>query len=257
MTIPNVAVRLRRDLTIALQLGMVAAANILGFCLRFDGMPPPWALTACAQMLPWLIVIRALVFVPFRLYDGMWRYTSLYDLRGIAGAVATSSALFYLVVKSLVIPRGLLRGLTSPRAAAAGRALGDATLGVFVPWRALDKYRGHYYAKCQNLARRLRAAYDAVLAEHDLLLMPTLPLKATPIPGPGAPRMEIIQRAFEMLPNTAPFDVTGHPSMSVPCGLSDGLPAGMMLTAKHFDEVSIYRAASAFEKAGDWREIRP
>ena len=72
-----------------------------------------------------------------------------------------------------------------------------------------------------------------------------------------APRMEIIQRAFEMLPNTAPFDVTGHPSMSVPCGMSDGLPAGMMLTAKHFDEVAIYRAASAFEKAGDWRGVRP
>ena len=69
--------------------------------------------------------------------------------------------------------------------------------------------------------------------------------------------MEIIQRAFEMLPNTAPIDVTGHPSMSVPCGLSDGLPAGMMLTAKHFDEVAIYRAASAFEKAGDWMGIRP
>jgi amidase len=45
--------------------------------------------------------------------------------------------------------------------------------------------------------------------------------------------------------------------MSVPCGLSDGLPAGMMLTAKHFDEVAIYRAASAFEKAGDWKSIRP
>ena len=122
---------------------------------------------------------------------------------------------------------------------------------------ALNKYRGHYYAKAQNLARSLRAAYDAVLKNYDLLLMPTLPLKATPIPKPGAPRMEIIQRAFEMLPNTAPFDVTGHPSMSVPCGMSDGLPAGMMLTAKHFDEVAIYRAASAFEKAGDWKSIRP
>jgi amidase len=122
---------------------------------------------------------------------------------------------------------------------------------------ALNKYRGHYYAKCQNLARSLRAAYDAVLQDYDLLLMPTLPLKATPIPAPDAPRMEIIQRAFEMLPNTAPFDVTGHPSMSVPCGLSDGLPAGMMLTAKHFDEAAIYRAASAFEKAGDWKSIRP
>jgi amidase len=54
----------------------------------------------------------------------------------------------------------------------------------------------------------------------------------------------------EMLPNTAPFDVTGHPAMSVPCGMSDGLPGGMMLVAKHFDEMSIHRAASAFEKAG-------
>jgi amidase len=122
---------------------------------------------------------------------------------------------------------------------------------------ALNKYRGHYYAKAQNLGRVLRDAYDAVLKEYDLLLMPTLPVKATPIPKPGAPRMETIQRAFEMLPNTAPIDVTGHPSMSVPCGLSDGLPAGMMLTAKHFDEVSIYRAASAFEKAGDWTSIKP
>jgi FlaA1/EpsC-like NDP-sugar epimerase len=84
---------------------MVAAANILAFCLRFDGIPPPWALTSCAQMLPWLIVIRALTFVQFRLYDGMWRYTSLYDLRAIAGAVATSSALFFIVVKSPLGPQ--------------------------------------------------------------------------------------------------------------------------------------------------------
>lgn len=122
---------------------------------------------------------------------------------------------------------------------------------------ALNKYRGHYYAKSQNLGRKLRDAYDAVLKDYDLLLMPTLPLKATPIPKPDAPRIEVIQRAFEMLANTAPINVTGHPSMSVPCGLSDGLPAGMMLTAKHFDESAIYRAASAFEKAGDWMGIRP
>src|SRR5256885_14276149 len=89
---------------------------------------------------------------------------------------------------------------------------------------ALNKYRGHYYAKSQNLGRVLRAAYDAVLKEHDLLLMPTLPLKATPIPKPGGPRMEIIQPAFETLPNTAPIDVTGHPSRCVPGGLSDGPP---------------------------------
>ena len=66
---------------------------------------------------------------------------------------------------------------------------------------------------------------------------------------------EIVSRAFEMLPNTCPFDVTGHPAMSVPCGLVDGLPVGLMLIAKHYDESIIYLAAYDFEQAGDWKEI--
>ena len=49
-------------------------------------------------------------------------------------------------------------------------------------------YRGHYYAKAQNLSRKLRAAYDAALGKYDLLLMPTLPMKATPLPPADAPR---------------------------------------------------------------------
>jgi amidase len=58
-----------------------------------------------------------------------------------------------------------------------------------------------------------------------------------------------------MLPNTAPFDATGHPAMSLPCGMSDGLPVGLMLIGKHFDEYTIYRAAAAFEGAADWKAM--
>ena len=116
-------------------------------------------------------------------------------------------------------------------------------------------YRGHYYAKAQNLSRKLCAAYDAALAIHDLLLMPTLPIKATPLPPADAPRELYIQRAFEMIGNTAPFDATGHPAMSIPCGMSDGLPVGMMLVAKHWDESIIYRTAHAFEQTGDWKQM--
>ena len=116
-------------------------------------------------------------------------------------------------------------------------------------------YRGHYYAKAQNLSRKLAASYDAALAKYDLLLMPTLPLKATPLPPADAPRALYLQRAFEMLANTAPFDATGHPAMSVPCGMGDGLPVGMMLIGKHFDEFTIYRAAAAFEGASDWKAM--
>ncbi len=119
----------------------------------------------------------------------------------------------------------------------------------------LRQHRGHYYAKSQNLARRLTAQYDDALKRYDLLLMPTLPMVAPPIPGPDAPLDLYIQRAFEMIANTAPFDITGHPSMSVPCGLSDGLPVGLMLTGRHYDEATIYRAAHAFEQDEDWRTL--
>ncbi len=119
----------------------------------------------------------------------------------------------------------------------------------------LKHHRGLYYAKSQNLTRRLSAEYDDALRRYDLLLMPTLPMVAPPIPGHDAPLDLILQRAFEMVNNTSPFDITGHPSMSVPCGLSDGLPVGLMLTGKHYDESTIYRAAHAFEQDEDWRTL--
>ena len=58
-----------------------------------------------------------------------------------------------------------------------------------------------------------------------------------------------------MMRNTAPFDVTGHPAMNVPCGMTDGLPIGMMLVGGHWDESTIYRAAHAFEQLGDWQKM--
>jgi len=119
----------------------------------------------------------------------------------------------------------------------------------------IRQYRGHYYAKAQNLGRLLRKTYNDALSRHDLLLTPTTPMKATPIPPQDAPLALYCQRAFEMLPNTAPFDVSGHPAMNVPCGMSAGLPVGMQLIGAHYNESTIYRAAHAFEQLGDWRNF--
>ena len=119
----------------------------------------------------------------------------------------------------------------------------------------IKNYRGHFYAKAQNLSRVLAKAYDDALSRYDLLLLPTLPMKATPIPPANASLKLYVQRALEMLGNTCPLDVTGHPAMSVPCGMSNGLPIGMQLVGKHWDESTIYRAAHAFEQAGDWRNF--
>jgi amidase len=125
------------------------------------------------------------------------------------------------------------------------------TLGVYIK----KHFGSRYYGKAVNITRRLTQAYDAVLAEHDLLLMPTLPMKPTPHPPADAPRELYAQRALEMIGNTSPFDITHHPAMTLPCGLVDGLPVGLMLVGRHFAEPTIYRAAYAFEQAEDWKKM--
>jgi amidase len=118
-----------------------------------------------------------------------------------------------------------------------------------------DQHGSRYYGKAMNITRQLIDAYDAALGEHDLLLMPTTPMKAQRLPDADASREEYVQRALEMITNTAPFDISHHPAMAIPCGMSDGLPVSMMLIGKHFDEPTIYRAAYAFEQSGDWKSM--
>jgi amidase len=114
---------------------------------------------------------------------------------------------------------------------------------------ANDRYGGQYYAMARNLALELTAAYDAALDEADVLVMPTLPVVATTIPALDADRAEKLARSLEMIANTAPFDVSGHPATSVPAGLSDGLPAGLMIVGRHLADATCLRVARAFEQA--------
>ncbi len=112
-----------------------------------------------------------------------------------------------------------------------------------------DRYQGRYYAKAQNIARTLRGAYDAALADVDVLVLPTLPMKATKLPGTDATDAELVARALEMLINTCPFDITGHPALTVPCGSSDGLPVGMMMVGRRWDDLTVLKAGHAVEQA--------
>lgn len=120
---------------------------------------------------------------------------------------------------------------------------------------AHQRFAGQHYAKAQNAARQLRAAYDAQLARYDLLLMPTVPLKAPRLPSAQASASDWVSRALEMNANTAPFDVTGHPAISIPCGLSQGLPVGLMLIAGDYQEATLYQAAHGFEQHIDWESL--
>ena len=117
-----------------------------------------------------------------------------------------------------------------------------------------DRYHGRMYAKAQNLRRVLRTSYDRILEQVDVLALPTTPMKAhkhEPDLGPQG----IVSHGWDMLGNTAPFNMTGHPAISIPCGKSGGLPLGLMLVGRHFDDATLFQAAHAFEQQVNWETI--
>lgn len=100
----DVVLRFRRVLSLVAQLALVVLSNRLAFWLRFDNAIPDWANQAFWQMLPWLVVVRGLTFIPFRLYEGLWRYTSIYDLQALIGGIASSSFVFFILTRTPLGP---------------------------------------------------------------------------------------------------------------------------------------------------------
>src|SRR5438552_11618961 len=90
--------------------------------------------------------------------------------------------------------------------------------------------------------------------------MPTTPRKAPPLPPYDAPLEQNVARASGtnggLNANNCPFNVTGHPVMTVPCGLSGGLPVGMMLVGRRGEDATVLRAAHTFEEISGYT-IRP
>ncbi len=109
-----------------------------------------------------------------------------------------------------------------------------------------ERTRGQLYAAAQNARPALRAAYDRVLEDVDVLAMPTTPTTAARF---DPERDDVARLGINMnaTVNTATFDLTGHPSLSVPCGELQGLPVGLMLTGRHFDDATVLRVGRGVE----------
>ena len=118
---------------------------------------------------------------------------------------------------------------------------------------------GAHYVRAQQIRALVRADVDDALARRDVLLAPTTPIAATPLGQAetsiaGAPANV---RAC-LLRFTRPFNFSGHPACSVPCGATgDGLPLGMQIVGRPFDEVTVLRVADAWQRATDWHTRRP
>ncbi|MFZ5633421.1 MAG: amidase [Bacillota bacterium] len=100
---------------------------------------------------------------------------------------------------------------------------------------------------------------EGLLARYDLIVTPTLAVPAFEI-GPPGPN-EIEGRPVDPYSGwylTYPFNLTGHPAASIPCGLSeDGLPIGLQIIGPRFGEPVVLRASALFEKAGPWQDKKP
>ena len=108
------------------------------------------------------------------------------------------------------------------------------------------------YLQAQRVRSWARRDFAAALQKVDLLATPTMTQPAPAFEGYD-PLATVRGRSF-----TAPFNVTGLPAISVPCGFTDaGLPVGMQLAGKPFDEPGIIQAAYAYQQQAGWRDLRP
>src|SRR5687768_18125334 len=94
----EIILRYRRIPIVAFHMAMIVMANYLAFWIRFDGVVPAHEKELMFRMIPWLMLIRGLTFVPFQLYKGLWRYTGIWDLRNVIAGVVGSTVLFYITV---------------------------------------------------------------------------------------------------------------------------------------------------------------
>ncbi|MGE0824334.1 MAG: amidase [Candidatus Binatia bacterium] len=95
--------------------------------------------------------------------------------------------------------------------------------------------------------------------KYDLLLTPTLPCRPFVVGLEHPPEIaEIRVGRYDWIPYTYPFNLTGNPAASVPCGFTaDGLPVGLQIVGRRFDDALVLRASAAFAEAYPWEERRP
>ena len=130
-------------------------------------------------------------------------------------------------------------------------------LGMLMGEDAGMRYRRHYYVKAMNLVRRLREAYDRLLAKYDILLMPTVAAKARPLPLADVSPETVIDLAFENIDNTCPFNLTHHPALTRAVRHGRGVPDRHDAGGKTVRRNHALQRRLCLRTTTDWRRIGP
>ncbi len=100
------------------------------------------------------------------------------------------------------------------------------------------------YVLARRIQSEMKRYFDLFFAQYDLLLLPTTAAVAAPIEG-----LDSAAYAPKLTRFTAPFNLTGLPALSVPCGWVNGLPVGLQIQGKAWDERGVLQAGMAYERA--------
>ncbi|AYK15048.1 MAG: Asp-tRNA(Asn)/Glu-tRNA(Gln) amidotransferase subunit GatA [Methanosarcina flavescens] len=114
-------------------------------------------------------------------------------------------------------------------------------------------YHDKYYLKALKVRTLVKQDFDSVSSKFDVLMAPTTPNPAFKI----GEKIEDPLTLYLSDVNTCPINLAGVPSISVPCGFTDGLPIGLQIIGRPFDEPTVLRAAYTFEQNTDYHTKRP
>ena len=176
------------------------------------------------------------------------------------GALAIFNTGFFGAFTRTYYPASIVTAINKMWASQADVLAPRTKLSLIAAELSRRNYHGRVYTKAQNVRPTYIKAYDAALAEVDVLVMPTCITTAPKNHTPGS-YLEAVEDNLATINssgsrNTQPFNYTGHPALAVPVGKSSGgLPVSMQIVGRFFDDSLALRAAYAYQQSTDWDDI--
>jgi amidase len=176
------------------------------------------------------------------------------------GALALFKTGFFGAFTRTYYPASVIAAINKLWASQADVLAPRTKLSLIAAELSRRNYHGGVYAKAQNVRPTYIKAFDAALADVDVLVMPTCIMTAPKNHKPGS-YLEAVEDNLTALSragsrNTQPFNYTGHPALALPVGKSPaGLPVSMQLVGRFFDDPLLMRIAYAYQHSTDWGKI--
>ena len=123
-------------------------------------------------------------------------------------------------------------------------------LGTYV---LSEGYYDEYYKKALKVRKLIRGQFEDIMKEVDVIVSPTCPTTAFKI---GEKKEDVMAMYLSDI-YTVPANITGMPSISIPCGIVDGLPVGLQIMSGYFREDVLFDIAYSFEQSTNWHKMSP